>query len=166
MSQKNINELTAAMVDTNCDLFMYDSDSLQDAMNLMTQNHVTGLPVVNSKSKCIGVITASDILNYEQEHSEYRVEANADMARHFNPDTQQWESVRVTSYALEEFAEVSVSGVMSPDLVYVDMDTPVQDVAQKMQDEKIHRVLVMNDEFRLFGIISAFDFVHLFADLK
>jgi CBS domain-containing protein len=72
----------------------------------------------------------------------------------------------VTSFALEEFAEVAVREVMSLNVVYVDAETSVQDVAQKMRDEKIHRVLVMSDEFRLFGIISAFDFVGLFADWR
>jgi CBS domain-containing protein len=166
MTKSKIDQLTAGDIMQRDVVVVYDTDSLQDAMNLMTQNHVTGLPVVNSKSKCVGVITASDILNYEQEHSEFMAEANADLARHFNADTQQWESVRVTSFALEEFAEVAVSEVMSPDVVYVDAETSVQDVAQKMRDKKIHRVLVMNEEFRLFGIISAFDFVGLFADWK
>ncbi|NIL98378.1 MAG: CBS domain-containing protein [Planctomycetales bacterium] len=164
MSHSKTKELTASDIMQRDVVVVYDSDNLQDAMNLMTQNHVTGLPVVNSKSKCVGVITASDILNYEQEHSEFLAEANSDMARHFNPDTQQWESVRITSFALEEFAEISVSEVMSPDVVYVQASTPIREVARRMRDKKIHRVLVMNDEFRLFGIISAFDFVELFAE--
>ncbi|NIP86014.1 MAG: CBS domain-containing protein [Planctomycetales bacterium] len=164
MKALKISELTAGDVMQREVVVVYDSDTLQDAMNLMTQNHITGLPVVNSKSQCVGVITASDILNYEQEHSEFVTEANADMARHFNPDTQQWESVRVTTFALEEFAEVAVREVMSPDVVYVDAHTPIQEVARKMRDDKIHRVLVMNEKYQLFGIISAFDFVELFAD--
>lgn len=143
---------------------VYETDSLQDAMALMTENHVTGLAVMNSKSKCVGVITASDILNYEQDHAEFTSEVNADMARHFNPDTQQWESVRVTSFALEEFGEVRVGEVMSRDLISVHTDTPLKDVARKMRDERIHRVLVLDEEYRLFGIISAFDFVKLYAE--
>jgi CBS domain-containing protein len=143
-----------------------ETDTLQDAMQLMTENHVTGLPVMNSKSKCVGVVTASDILGYEQDHAEFTAEANADMARHFNPDKHQWESVRVTSFALEEFAEVRVSEVMSRDLIYVRKNTPLREVATIMRDQRIHRVLVLDDEFRLYGIISAFDFVKLYADGK
>ncbi|RZV48893.1 MAG: CBS domain-containing protein, partial [Sphingomonadaceae bacterium] len=44
--------------------------TVQEAMSLMTENHVTGLPVVNSKSQCVGIITAADILNFEQDHAE------------------------------------------------------------------------------------------------
>jgi CBS domain-containing protein len=140
-----------------------ESDTLQEAMQLMTENHVTGLPVMNAKSQCVGVVTASDILGYEQEHAEFTAEANADMARHFNPDKNQWESVRVTTFALEQFGEIRVSEVMSRDLISVRRNTPLREVARKMRDERIHRVLVLDDELRLYGIISAFDFVKLYA---
>lgn len=143
---------------------VYEADSLQEAMQVMTENHVTGLPVVNGKSQCVGLITASDILNYEQEHSEFTSEANADMARHYNPDTEQWESVRVTSFALEEFADVRVQEVMTRDLISVTQETALTEVARKMRDARIHRVLVLNEEQGILGIISSFDFVTLYAN--
>jgi CBS domain-containing protein len=167
---KGLNPMTAkSSSPTAADVMQRDvitvreGDTLQEAMQLMTENHVTGLPVMSSKGRCVGVVTASDILSYEQDHSEFTSQANTDMARHFNPDTQQWESVRVTSYALEEFAEVRVAEVMSRDLISVRCETPLAKVAKKMCDEKVHRVLVLDDEFRLYGIISAFDFVKLYA---
>lgn len=156
--------LTAADLMQRDIVVVYEQDTLKDAMDLMTENHMTGLPVVNSKSICVGLISATDILNYEQEHSEFTTEANADMARHYDPDTGQWESVRVTSFALEQFGEVRVGEVMTRDLVFVQTDTPGTVVAQKMLEAKVHRVLVLDDERRLFGIISAFDFVKLFAE--
>ena len=124
-------------------------DTLQDAMFQMTENHVTGLPVMDGKSRCVGLISAS----------------NADMAQHFNMDTQRWESVRVTSFALEEFGEVKVDEVMSRDLVAVERDTLVIDVAATMQKDKIHRVLVLDENQRLYGIISSFDFVNLIGEV-
>ncbi len=142
------------------------TDNLQDALNLITENHVTGLPVIDTKSRCVGVVTASDILNFEQEHSEFAQEANSDMARHFDPERQRWESVRVSSFALEEFAEVPVSEVMTRELISVGPDVSASQVAQTMLDEEVHRVLVLDGDQRLFGIITAFDFVRLWADLK
>jgi CBS domain-containing protein len=142
---------------------VHEGDTLQEAMQLMTENHVTGLPVTNARSKCVGVVTASDILGYEQDHAGFTSEANADLARHFNPDIQQWESVRVTSFALEEFGEIHVREVMARDLISVHRDTPLSEVAKTMRDQKIHRVLVLDGSSRLYGIISSFDFVKLYA---
>jgi CBS domain-containing protein len=164
MASKKIEDLVASDIMQRNLVVVYDRETLKDALDLMTENHVTGLPVVNSDGVCVGVITATDILNYEQEHSEFTAEANADLAHHFNADTQQWESVRVTSFALEEFGEVRVEEVMSPDLVNVEMQTPVREVAKKMFSAKIHRVLVTNEDGRIYGIISAFDFVRLYAE--
>lgn len=164
MTQAKQAPLTAEDVMQRDVIVAYEGDSLQEAMQVMTENHVTGLPIVNSKGKCLGVITSTDILNYEQEHAEFTAEANDDLAQHFNPETEQWESVRVTSFALEEFGEVRVGEVMSRDLVHVKRDTPLKNVARKMRDERIHRVLVLSEELRILGIISSFDFVKLYAE--
>jgi CBS domain-containing protein len=156
--------LTAKDVMQRDIITVYGTDSLQEAMALMTENHVTGLPVVNSKSQCIGVITAADILNFEQEHAEEASEVNANMAQHYNPETEQWESVRVGSFALEEFGEVRVSEVMTRDLISVEQDTPIRDVAKIMVKARVHRMLVLDDNSRIYGIITSSDFVKLYAE--
>ena len=149
MGASSVNDLTAGDIMQRDLIVAHMGDSLKEAMDLMTENHVTGLPVVDSKSRCVGVISATDILSYEQEHSEFTSEANSDMARHFDMDTQRWESVRVTSFALEEFADVKVDAVMSRDLVGVGRDMPVREVAQKMIDASIHRVMELDENQRL-----------------
>ena len=167
--------VTATVTDTRgrfvsglekADFLLYEDDTLQDAMSLMTENHITGLPVANSKSVCIGVISATDILTYEQDHSEFAAEANSDLARYYDPDTERWESVRLTSFALEEFAEVKVSQVMSREVVSVGPQTTLDEVARAMVGDNIHRVLVLDETQHLLGIISSFDFVRLFAARK
>jgi CBS domain-containing protein len=148
-----------------CDLIVVRrGDSLQEAMSLITENHVTGLPVVDSKDRCIGLISATDILNFEQEHTEYTAEANANLAWHYDPDTGRWESVRVTTYALEEFAEVRIEHIMATYLVSVLPDAPLSEVARTMIHEKIHRVLVIDEDQNLHGIVSALDFVRHYAE--
>jgi CBS domain-containing protein len=164
MGKKDVEKLTAADIMKRDVVAIRRQDSLQEAMELMTENHVTGLPVMDARGHCVGVISATDILNYEQEHSDYASEANEEMARHFDPDTQRWESVRVSSYALEEFGNVPVEEVMARDVIYVERDTPLREVAETMLKNRVHRVLVMNDEKALYGIVSAIDFVELFVN--
>ncbi len=81
-------------------------DTLRDALALMTDNHVTGLPVMNGQSRCVGLITASDILNYEDEHANGSAETGS--AQFFDPETQQWDSVLFSAFGLEEFGDVRV----------------------------------------------------------
>ncbi len=140
------------------------ADSLREALDLMAENHVTGLPVVNTDSHCVGVISATDILNYEQEQVDLVSDSDDDTAQQFNMETQRWESVRVSAFALEEYGDVHVEEVMSPGIVSVARDTPLAEVAETMLKNKVHRVLVMDDRQHLYGIISATDFVRLFAN--
>jgi CBS domain-containing protein len=163
MTKSESKPSTAAELMQRDVIVVYESDTLKDALGLMTENHITGLPVVDSKSRCVGVITASDILNYEQENADEAATANSDSAYHFDPDLQRWETLRASSFALENFAETKVAEVMSRDLIYVHRDTPLDEVAQKMVRQNVHRILVLNDEYGIHGIISAFDFVRLFA---
>ncbi|MCA9229431.1 MAG: CBS domain-containing protein [Planctomycetales bacterium] len=164
MTKSELAKLVAADIMQRDVVTVAPQDTLRDALSLMTESHVTGLPVMDGRSKCVGLICASDILSYEQEHAEESAEANSEVAKHFNPDLQQWESVRVSAFALEEFGDVRVDEVMSSDLVTVELETPVKEIARRMTEIGVHRVLVLDEENHLLGIISAVDFVHLWAE--
>ena len=137
-------------------------ESLRDALTLMTQNHITGLPVMDSQCRCIGLITSADILNHEQENSTEIAESRT--VDIFDPDSQQWETISLSTFGLEGFGDVRVSEVMTRDLIWVDRETSLGDVARRMIDEHIHRILVMDKSSRLYGIISATDFVRFAAE--
>jgi CBS domain-containing protein len=161
MSRATMRQQSAAEVMQRDMVTVAPTDTLRDALTLMTDNHVTGLPVMDGKSRCIGLITASDILGFEEEHADDN--SAAGMLQHFNPENSRWESVPISAFGLEEFGDVRVEEVMTRDLIFVGRDTPLQAVAQKMLDDDVHRVLVMDEKFHLYGIISSFDFVRVMA---
>ena len=162
MSRATLQLKTAADVMQRDMVTVAPSDTLRDALALMTVNHVTGLPVMDSQSRCIGLITASDILGFEEEHADDN--SAAGMMQHFNPEISRWESVPISAFGLEEFGDVRVEEVMTRELIHVGRDTPLKQVAQKMLDANVHRVLVMDEKFSLYGIISSFDFVRVVAE--
>ncbi len=139
------------------------NDSLLDALELMTENHVSGLPVLDARDKCVGVISATDILTFEQEQSERTAEQDG-FSAFFDPQAQRWVAVRVRA-GLEELADVRVREVMSRELVAVRPNTPVKKVAQRMVESDVRRVLVLDDQQFLHGIISSMDFVRLLVEL-
>jgi CBS domain-containing protein len=161
MERTAVQECVAADIMQRDMVTVSPSDTLRDALALMTENHVTGLPVMDGKSRCIGLITASDILGFEEEHAD---ESSQDgMLQHFNPEISRWESVPISAFGLEEFGDVRVDEVMTRDLIAVDRNTPLKKVARKMLDNDIHRVLVMDEKYHLYGIITSFDFVRVVA---
>lgn len=137
-------------------------DTLRDALALMTANHITGLPVMDDHSRCIGLVTASDILNYEQDNASNSDESG--MADVFDSETERWETVPLSAFALQEFGHIRVSDVMTRDLIWVDRDAAIEDVARRMIDDRVHRILVMDVCSRLYGVLSAYDFVRFVAE--
>lgn len=131
--------------------------SVREALDLMTENHVSGLPVLDSHDRCVGVVSASDVLMLEHEHVSQEDES---LGSWFDADQQRWEHVRVAADD-ERLQDVEVREIMSRDVVSVPPDTTAQDIAQIMVAEDVHRILVVDDDQRLHGIIAAFDFVRL-----
>lgn len=140
------------------------TDKLAEALQMMVENHVTGLPVVDSKGCCLGVISATDILTYEQDHAEEAEDVNKDQTRYFDPERGQWESLRASNFALEHFGHVLVNEVMNTNVLSVHGDASVDEVARLMVEQEIHRVIVVDGTQHLLGAISAIDIVRLVAD--
>lgn len=158
---RTVTELTAGDIMQRDVVTVSPQESLRDALALMTENHVTGLPVMGDDCRCIGLITSSDILNYEQEHADDATESGT--IQYFNPETQLWESVPVSAFGIAAFTETRVSDVMTRELVWVERGASLRDVARKMIDARVHRVLVLDENMSLYGIISAYDIVRVVA---
>ncbi len=158
----DFNTLKASDIMSKHVVAVAPDDTLEEALRLMTEHHVTGLPVVNENDVCIGIITASDILSLEEERLE-ESEGIEERPMYYNADTGRWEPVHMY-LSLEEVPELSVSEVMTTILVSVTPETPLKQVAQKMHEEAVHRVLVLDKDNRIRGIVTATDFVRLIAE--
>ena len=163
MGKKRGNHVTAADIMQENVVFIGHSDSMREAMNLMMEHRVSGLPVLSGTDKCVGVVSARDILEFEQEQAESDGEAEDDVEPYFDPLRDRWETIRVVGH-VDSLPDVPVEDVMTRDLVSVEPKTPIKQVAQVMLEHDVHRILVLDDHQYLHGLISSFDFVRLFAE--
>ncbi|MBX3427662.1 MAG: CBS domain-containing protein [Pirellulales bacterium] len=138
-------------------------DSLRDALDLMTENHVSGLPVVDERDVCVGLISATDILNHEEEHAGDATADGADMVEFFNAETGKWESLRASSFSLEKFGDTLVQELMTRELICVPLEATIPEIARTLADADVHRALVLTRSGGLRGIISAMDLVRVIA---
>ena len=111
---------------------------IEEAEDLMRRHRVTGLPVVDEAGRLIGVISQTDILYLD-------VPAVQALIRHRERG-------------------VRVGEVMSAPAVTVDANATVQAAAVRMHEERIHRLVAVDDHGRPVGVISAMDFVALAAE--
>lgn len=116
------------------------TDSLVEAISLLAENHVTGVPVVDDHGRLVGVLSNSDILETLAEHT----------------DPEERESV---------FAETLVQEIMTPRPQTITPDALVKDAAQRMLYLEVHRLFVEHDG-RLVGVVTTTDLVRALAGVK
>lgn len=112
-----------------------------DALNLMKREHIRRTPVVKD-GKLVGIITNEDLLNA-------------------SPSPVTSLSVWELNYLL---SKITVSEIMTENVLTVNEDTPIEEAARIMADNKIGGLPVMRDG-RLVGIITETDLFKIFLEL-
>jgi CBS-domain-containing membrane protein len=136
------------------------NDSLATAAALFLSEQVTGAPVVDHTGVCTGVLSASDILSVEEKVAEERRKVAE--SSFFNSNLALPVSVYAGKLAevrdkIAPAAEQPVERFMTTDLVSARQDTPLFTVIQNIVDAHIHRVVVLDEDQGLQGIISTTD---------
>ena len=138
-------------------------DSIQEAITLMSEHHVSGIPVVDRNNCCVGVLSASDVLSFVESEQEEGASTADSTGQWFNAESMRWESVALSPDVMEEYGSTLVEDVMTTSVISVLPETPAAEVATEMDENSVHRVLVVDQQRKLHGVISAFDFVRLAA---
>ena len=113
---------------------------MAEAVALLAENHVTGVPVIDDHGRLVGVLSNSDILEVLAEHA----------------DPEERESI---------FEETLVQEVMTPRPQTITPEASVRDAAQRMLYLEVHRLFV-EQEGRLVGVVSTTDLVRALAGVK
>jgi len=113
---------------------------LMDAITLMTDSHISALPVVDSQRRLVGVLSTTDILQAEAEC------AGAD------------DRARL-------FEQTTVGDLMTPRPAVIQPTADVKEAAQQMLYLEVHRLFV-EEGGRLVGVISQSDIVRAVATAR
>ena len=115
---------------------------IQDALNLMRQEHVRRFPVVNERGHLVGIVSERDLL-------------------HASPSDVTSLSIWEINYLL---SKITVKTIMTRDVITITEDTPLEDAARIMADNKIGGLPILrNDD--LVGIITETDLFRIFLEL-
>jgi CBS domain-containing protein len=158
--------------------------SLREAMDLLTERHVSGAPVISGNA-LVGVITASDLLSFAAASPPAGIEhrsvwdgdtVDAALDREDAPGgtffSDLWDDAETNArerMAMTEGPEWSVlethevAEAMTRAIVSLPADADVTTAASLMRKKGIHRVLVTDHEL-LVGIVSSMDITNAVAD--
>ncbi|HSS96975.1 MAG TPA: CBS domain-containing protein [Terriglobales bacterium] len=130
-------------------------DTLREAVSAMVENHVSALPVLNGRGQCIGVISVTDLLGMTQELSD---ELNA-------LSGSRWldHSVLVQKLEHADLLTECVQDLMSTNVISVRIDATLQEAARKMLQNHVHRLVVLDDQERMVGVVSTMDLLAAYA---
>ena len=113
--------------------------TLDDAEQLMKTYRVTGLPVVDEEGRLVGVLSQTDLV--------------------WGP------GLHVSALLRAKPSGIRVGELMSSPALTCSMSTSITDAARTMIDNRVHRLVAIDDRGRPIGVLSATDYVGLVADL-
>jgi len=130
-------------------------DGIHDALDLMVENKVSALPVVDQQGRCVGILSTSDFVDvaYELDEGMNEVEHQSEI----------WWNMFINNVS-QNVGQQSVMDLMTENVVAVGPDELLVRAAGIMLRERVHRLPVLNDQKRLFGIISTTDVLKAFVD--
>jgi CBS domain-containing protein len=111
---------------------------LEEAERLMRDRRISGLPVVDDFERLVGVISRTDLLD----------DGSASLAFLLRR--------RPTGLRVGE--------LMTSPAVTTSLSSSLVEAARLMRDNRIHRVVAIDEDGRPVGVLAASDYVALYAD--
>ncbi len=128
--------------------------SMTEAASMMLKFEISGLPVVNSRGKLVGIVTEGDFLKRAEYGDENR---------------ERWIKYVTDIGPLAEEYTYShgrkVSEVMTRNVVTITEDTSIAEAARLMEHHRINRIPVLSNDV-LVGMISRSNLLHAFIALS
>lgn len=126
-----------------------ESTSFHQAAEVIFSHHISGLPVVDDKGQCVGIISEKDLLQaLFPTYSELFQMDNETPLYTLDLENLEHHATSVTN--------LKVKDLMNRQIIMVDSDTPVLQAASMMVIYRVRRLPVI-DNGKLVGIVSQGD---------
>lgn len=135
---------------------VFAENSVEELAKLLTDNNISGAPVIDNDRKVIGIVTEKDIM-YKDSEPQFPPVANILGAQIFLGSVKEYNT------QLRKILATSVNDLMTKDVITVTDDTDVKEIVEVMLENNINRVPVIDKDERLVGIISRADIVRYMA---
>lgn len=146
-----MGRLTAKDIMTQDVLEVKADWSLHRLVEFLSENLISGAPVISEDGRLIGVVSLTDILGHDTLPEKY-LEPHGPHEYYLHTLQNRFAPQEIDSLKLEIEPQTTVQDIMIPKIFKVGEDTPVQEVADVMIKSHIHRVFVTREE-KVVGII-------------
>ncbi|SMP44992.1 CBS domain-containing protein [Anoxynatronum buryatiense] len=130
-------------------------DTVNDVIELLMEKNISGLPVVDENSRVIGIVTEGDLIYRSKKLEIPRYFTILDSYIFLDNTKKMEEQIRkMVGYRVED--------IMTRDVVIVDVDETVEEIATIMTRKQVNRVPVTENE-KLVGIVTRRDIIRAYA---
>jgi len=131
---------------------------VRELAKILSDNKISGAPVVDNQGVVIGVVTESDLIDQNKKVHIPTVVAILDSFIFL-------ESPEKMKKELEKMAGIKVDDIFAHEIITVQQDTPLDEVATLMAEKKVHTLPVQDGE-KLVGVIGKSDIIRIIAHGK
>lgn len=121
--------------------------SLREAARLLHRSNISGAPVMDSEGRCLGILSSSDFVTWAEEGGETAKKGEA------TTFVAPWGEL----VSIDDVPDNEIRHYMTVDTVTVAPTTAIGELAQKMVEAHIHRVLVVVEKGRPCGVVTSTD---------
>ncbi len=152
---------TAKEIMSSPPVSIHKDKTLKDTTELLAKHRFSGVPVVDSEEKLVGIISDADILRYSQK---INVVPKVNLSGWISPYANVSDLASIQK-GIETLHQTRVSEVMTRKVYTVNEEAEAADIARLMNRRNINRIPVVNSEKKLVGIVTRADMVQCMANL-
>lgn len=146
-------EITAKDIMEKRVITVAPTSPLSEVERLLTEHRISGMPVTDSSGRPIGVVSYRDLLDHYAENPDARPRRGPGFYR---LSTEHLADEDFEAFTVPEESEDTALDVMTPAIIDVGVDAPMQEICRTMVKNSVHRLLVTDPGTgRMVGIISS-----------
>ncbi len=145
-------------------LTAYEGWSIKRLAGFFVKHNISGAPVVAADHSLVGVVTQSDVINFES-----RTLSDQDIQKivqqYYGPSTQSLTADDLRHLKEKASENCTVNSIMSPEVVALDRNQSAAEACHMMVEKNLHRLFVTRDH-RIDGVVTAKDFLRFLVGEK
>jgi CBS domain-containing protein len=147
---------TVADVMTKEPIVVFPETPLKEAIQILAERRISGLPVVDYQGELVGIISETDLMWQETGVTPPAYIMFLDSVIYLkNPAAYERD--------LHKALGQTVGEVMSKNPIAISPEKPLKEAAQLMHDRSIHRLPVLDAEGQVIGILTRGDIIRTMA---
>jgi CBS domain-containing protein len=130
--------------------------TVREVAQLLLDRRISAVPVVDADNKILGIVTEGDLI--------HRAEAGTERPYSWWLRLLTGDAQLATDYVKSH--AVKVDDIMTRDVVTAAPETPLHEIAMRLEDNQIKRVPIVNQLGQLVGIVSRANLLQAIASAR